>query len=308
MRRRHQQLPWIHRYSRFILGAIALIGAIENIYLTYVKLTGGDATCPTGGCDQALSSPYATVFGVVPLTVFGFLAYATMLALSAGPLLTNPETNKGLRKQLEETTWPLIFMLALAMTVFSGYLMFILATEIQAACLYCIASAIMSLTMLTVTLLGRSWDDLGQLMFTGFLVGVVTLVGVLGVFSGVNAESTNGSEAIVANAPPPVDTTSGPAEIALAQHLSSIGVREFGAYWCPHCHDQKELFGKEASTYLDYIECAADGYEAQPEVCQTAGVTGYPSWDINGQILGGVRSLNELADLSGYTGPRNFKN
>jgi len=307
MRRRHQQLPWIHRYSRFILGAIALVGAIENIYLTYIKLTGSSAACPTSGCDQALSSPYATVFGVIPLTVFGFLAYATMLLLSAGPLLVNPDTDKTLRNKLEETTWPLLFVLASAMTVFSGYLMFILTTEIQAVCMYCIASALMSLTMLIVTLVGRVWEDIGQLLFTGFLVFVVTLVGVLGLFSGVNAGSSGG-EVVATNAPPPASTTSGPAEIALAQHLSSLGVREFGAYWCPHCHDQKELFGKEASTYLNYVECAPDGYEGQPEVCQSAGVTGYPSWEIKGQVYGGVRSLNELADLSGYTGPRDFKN
>ncbi|NEQ97010.1 MAG: vitamin K epoxide reductase family protein [Cyanothece sp. SIO2G6] len=307
MRRRRQQLPWIQRYSRFILGAIAFVGTIETIYLTYVKLTGGSATCPTGGCDQVLSSPYATVFGVIPLTVFGFLAYGSMLVMSAGPLLVNPEDKKLLRQKLEDMTWPLLFILASAMTVFSGYLMFILATEIKAACVYCIGSAIMSVTMLIITLLGRVWDDLGQLFFTGFLVFVVTLVGVLGVYSGVNAGSAGG-EVLAANAPPPAATTSGPAEISLAQHLSTIGARKFGAYWCPHCHDQKDLFGEEAFTYVNYVECAPDGYEAQAEVCQAAGVRGYPSWDINGEVYGGVRSLNELADLSGYTGPRDFKN
>jgi len=43
-------------------------------------------------------------------------------------------------------------------------------------------------------------------------------------------------------------------------------------------------------------------------LCADAGIKGYPSWQIKGQILQGVQSLNKLAELSGYTGPTNFKN
>ena len=43
-----------------------------------------------------------------------------------------------------------------------------------------------------------------------------------------------------------ITTTSAKAEIALAQHLLNIGAKEYVAWWCPHCHEQKLLFGKSA--------------------------------------------------------------
>ena len=48
--------------------------------------------------------------------------------------------------------------------------------------------------------------------------------------------------------------------IALANHLKSRGSVMYGAYWCPHCQHQKELFGKEAWALIDYVECSPKGY------------------------------------------------
>ncbi|NEQ24792.1 MAG: hypothetical protein F6K28_37955, partial [Microcoleus sp. SIO2G3] len=69
----------------------------------------------------------------------------------------------------------------------------------------------------------------------------------------------------------------------------------------------KQLFGKEALSELNAIECAADGKNGQPQVCAEAGVKGFPSWQINGELTSGTKTLEELADLTGYQGPRNFK-
>jgi glutaredoxin len=80
----------------------------------------------------------------------------------------------------------------------------------------------------------------------------------------------------------------------------------YSAYWCPHCHEQKELFGQEAAAKLDVIECATDGKNSQASLCQSKAIEGFPSWEIKGQIDSGVKSLQKLADLSGYQGPRNF--
>lgn len=33
----------------------------------------------------------------------------------------------------------------------------------------------------------------------------------------------------------------------------------YGAFWCTHCHDQKEEFGKEAMADFPYVECYPDG-------------------------------------------------
>ncbi|WP_449416523.1 glutaredoxin family protein [Phormidium nigroviride] len=107
---------------------------------------------------------------------------------------------------------------------------------------------------------------------------------------------------------PPITTNSGPDEMALAAHLQSLKVKMYGAYWCPYCHAQEELFGKEAFAMIEYIECDPKGKNAQPNLCRDANITGYPTWEINGQFYRGMQFLDELANASGYRGSRNFKN
>ena len=80
----------------------------------------------------------------------------------------------------------------------------------------------------------------------------------------------------------------------------------YNAYWCPHCHDQKEMFGKEASKKLNLVECAKDGFNNKRELCEAKGITGFPSWEINGSIDSGVKSLEELAELSNYKDSKDF--
>jgi uncharacterized membrane protein/glutaredoxin len=309
MNRRSRRTPWLHRWSRYIITAIACVGAIVTGWLTYIKLSGGAATCPTGGCDQVLSSPYAEVFGI-PLTIFGFLAYAGMGTMAIAPTLINADKNKDLRVKLEEWTWLFLFVGATAMTIFSSYLMYVLAFELQTPCEYCIASATFSLSFLVLTLLGRSWNDVGRLIFIGIIVAMVTLVGTLAVYAGVNSPMAGNDSEIPGTPGPAITTTSGPAELALAAHLASIDAKMYGAYWCPHCHDQKQLFGLPAARQFPYIECAPDGQNPQTALCQSKSdqVRGFPTWEINGQYYPGTRSLQELAQISGYTGPTNFTN
>jgi hypothetical protein len=104
-------------------------------------------------------------------------------------------------------------------------------------------------------------------------------------------------------------TTSGASELALVKHLNKKGVRMHGAFWCGACSKQKTLFGKEAFAKLKYIECDPRGINPKPQVCSNVGVRAYPTWKFpNGNTNAGVLSLSVLADSSGYTGPRNFKN
>ncbi|MBT9310797.1 vitamin K epoxide reductase family protein [Leptothoe kymatousa] len=305
MGRRRKENRGIYRWSRPAIGAIATVGALGTAYLTVIKLMGNSAACPVKGCDQVLTSAYADVFGI-PLTLFGCLAYLTMGALSLGPLLINGDGNSKQRQQLEDTTWPLLFIGATGMMVFSGYLMYLLATELKAACLYCIASASFTLLMFILTLVGRQWEDQGALVFRGVIMGMVTLVATIGMYS----ISINGPSATAAgNTGPAVTNTSGEAEVALAKHLKEVDAKMYGAYWCPHCFDQKQLFGKEAKKYMPYIECADDGADSQTELCRSVPeISGFPTWEVNGQFLAGTQTLSTLAEASGYTGPKNFKN
>lgn len=88
-------------------------------------------------------------------------------------------------------------------------------------------------------------------------------------------------------------------EARLAEHLTAQDATMYGAFWCPHCADQKELFGEAVET-VPYVECDPEGENAQPELCREKDIQGYPTWEINGEFYPGTQSLEELARLSGF--------
>ncbi|MBD3361894.1 hypothetical protein GF358_03835 [Candidatus Woesearchaeota archaeon] len=77
-----------------------------------------------------------------------------------------------------------------------------------------------------------------------------------------------------------------------AQCLTEKGAKMYGTEWCGHCKNQKSMFG-EAFQYIDYTDCDKD-----PDACQTAGVRGYPTWDIKEELYPGTRELSKLAALT----------
>ena len=69
----------------------------------------------------------------------------------------------------------------------------------------------------------------------------------------------------------------------------------YGAFWCPHCADQKKLFG-DSVDLLPYVECDPSGKNADPAACAAAGVQSYPTWVFaDGTKVEGVQSFDELA-------------
>ncbi len=108
--------------------------------------------------------------------------------------------------------------------------------------------------------------------------------------------------AIAQEAAPDVTTTSSANEIALAKHLRKIGAKLYTAYWCPHCHSQKQRFGKEAVKQLEVVECDRRGVNPQTQLCRDKRVRAYPTWEINGKLYPGNHSLESIANFSKYRG------
>jgi len=82
--------------------------------------------------------------------------------------------------------------------------------------------------------------------------------------------------------------------------LSKSDAKFYGASWCPHCQDQKKLFGASVKR-IPYVECSPGGPQApQAEVCKEKDIKNYPTWIINGQRTTGVQSLDTLAQLTKY--------
>lgn len=74
------------------------------------------------------------------------------------------------------------------------------------------------------------------------------------------------------------------ANVALdgfAQCLASKNITMYGAYWCPHCQNEKALFG-DSFKYVNYVECTQEIAK-----CESAGIQGYPTWIFPASPAGG---------------------
>lgn len=93
--------------------------------------------------------------------------------------------------------------------------------------------------------------------------------------------------------------------VAFAECLTSKGAKFYGAYWCPHCAEEKKLFGSKAMDKVTYIECAVPGNTAtQTQECKDAKITGYPTWVFaDDSRTSGVQQFKDLAEKTGCTAP-----
>jgi len=86
-----------------------------------------------------------------------------------------------------------------------------------------------------------------------------------------------------------------------ARCLTDRGVKMYGAWWCPHCQEQKEKF-KASFEYVPYVECGVPGnLKGKNPVCTEAGISHFPTWQFppTGERAERVFSLEELSDRTG---------
>jgi hypothetical protein len=84
-----------------------------------------------------------------------------------------------------------------------------------------------------------------------------------------------------------------------AKCLASKQTKMYGLYWCPHCREQKDMFGK-AFQYVPYVECAIKGASGITAECKAAGVKLFPSWQFGtNPPKEGVFPMQELSDKTG---------
>jgi hypothetical protein len=90
---------------------------------------------------------------------------------------------------------------------------------------------------------------------------------------------------------------------AFAKCLATKQARMYGLYWCPHCIEQKGMFG-DAFHYVPYTECAIKGSSEMAAECKVAGVKLFPSWQFGAEPpKEGVLSLEALSDKTGCALP-----
>jgi len=135
----------LFRWPDWVIPVLAVFGMGAAFYLSFVEITKTEAICgPIGNCNSVQESPYAYLFGVIPVGALGLVGYATILAAwlfrSYGPKV-----------------WSKFFTLAIWTfawfgILFSIYLTFLEPFVIGATCAWCLASAvIMTLVFLAAT-------------------------------------------------------------------------------------------------------------------------------------------------------------
>lgn len=98
---------------------------------------------------------------------------------------------------------------------------------------------------------------------------------------------------------------SGPGKYdEFAQCLKDKGLVFYGTFWCPHCQNQKKLFGSSAQ-YLPYVECSTPDGQGQLDVCKEANIQSYPTWLFpDGTSQSGEIQLSQLAEKSSCSLPQ----
>lgn len=151
---------FLARVPLWVKIGIALIGLGIALYLLNVEVTKTDAFCgPIGECNVVQQSRYATLFGFLPMALFGALGYAAILATYIyEQWIRGPYAGM----------MPLVrFLLAAFGFLFSIWLTYLQPFVIGATCVWCLASAI---TMIFTVVLnaGSGWATLQTLQKRGW--------------------------------------------------------------------------------------------------------------------------------------------
>ncbi len=229
------------------------------------------------GCDAVLTSRWATLLGA-PTAAWGFVAYGTLAALAFG----------------RRAGWKWIATWAVAFfgVLFSVYLTTVSVTMLGATCPYCLTSLAIMSALFVVATTQRPADMTG-FTWRRLLLRAVPVAAVAITLLHLNYVGVLGR-------PPAVED---PFARALALHLSANGAVMYGASWCPHCVEQKELFGASARR-VPYVECSLGGPGSrQASACVAAGIRQYPTWIIGGQRYHEVLTLSRLAELTAFRPP-----
>jgi uncharacterized membrane protein len=128
-----------------IVPILAVIGLAIAVYLSYVEVSETRAVCgPVGNCNAVQNSPYAKLFGILPIPVMGMFGYLAIIIVwffrQFGPA--------PLKRLVRIVLWGL----AIFSVLFSSYLTFLEPFVIGASCAFCLASAIVVTIILWVSI------------------------------------------------------------------------------------------------------------------------------------------------------------
>lgn len=150
----------LFHWPGWAIPVLAVLGMAVAFYLSYVEVTKTEAICgPVGNCNSVQESPYAFLFGVIPVGALGLVGYASIL----GAWLFRNYGPKFWSKFFTLAIWGFAWFGVL----FTIYLTFLEPFVIGATCAWCITSAII-MTMIFLASTGpaiqalKLTDELGE--------------------------------------------------------------------------------------------------------------------------------------------------
>jgi uncharacterized membrane protein len=128
---------------RNVLVGLGIVGLIDSLYLTWIKIAHDGVCSVSGGCEVVNMSEYASLAGI-PIALLGAGAYVTMIVV----LLLES------RSEFFEFNGPMIvFGISLAGVLYSAYLTYLELYVIRAICPFCVVSAVVLALMLIFSVL-----------------------------------------------------------------------------------------------------------------------------------------------------------
>jgi hypothetical protein len=84
-----------------------------------------------------------------------------------------------------------------------------------------------------------------------------------------------------------------------AKCVAASGAKMYGSSSCPHCNDQKHMFGN-SWRFMGYVECSLPDGQGQADACKRAGIHSYPTWVFgDGNRSVGMMPLESIAEKTG---------
>ncbi|GMH58268.1 hypothetical protein TL16_g02572, partial [Triparma laevis f. inornata] len=284
------------------------VGALDTLYLTLQKAVPQSTAiqsisklCPPsmGDCaNTVLSSPFSTLtIGSIslPLSLFGFVTYLFVLTQTLSP---NPNPT------LLKITFQVLTLISLSLSL-------LLTFYFRVPCTFCIISILSSLissyyglTWLNTSTTTSKTLPMSMLTFimSGLLVFASEKPSVTNALPGLGEESITAGKVVdkeTRYTPPKITEVTSKESLNLLKRLKTLNAKSYGAYWCSHCFDQKQMLGSKFYDFVEYKECASDGVGWTKEGCLIDGkkLKGYPTWVIGGQKIEGERYFNELLEI-----------
>jgi len=298
------------KWPKILIAILSTIGIADTGSIT-LKNWGlfNSLSCPgvNKGCDAVLNSPWGTLIKNdqfnIPLSFAGLITYSTILLIT---LILSLKIISPKQKLFKDFWW-LLYLISCGSSVFSILLISIMIIKIKSFCFFCLLSAILSFSIFILTIIGARFDNRETMFYRGLIIAFAVFIG--GLIWSNQVDPTRANEINLSNekVSPIITTVSSKEKINFAKFLTNNNIVMYSAYWCPHCNDQKQLFGQQAVEELIIVECAKDGKNNQYKLCQEKGIEGFPSWEIDNEIYSGTMSLRELAQMTNYEGSLNFE-